>query len=322
MNFERQLELNQLMHVYHFALRTISKELKMIEVATDRFDVWIDEIEKFLAKVPPEIEGELDAHRPQEGPPLLEACSQLSGCCRTHRRGGASHHPAPHKVGTWPQIEVLDALMPPTSQLQIESPGMKPKRQGVRFPLTGHQIREARLALGLTQEALGARAGFHRQCIVRLESYGSLGVLRSSEVSTRAVVKALALPSDVLFPAANAHARPRVMEWLLQVDAQAEAVAHAKSEATMSRRKLREARRQAWRADLEALPKRLRPVCGARNRRGKPCQSKKLLRGGRCKLHGGMSTGPKTPEGLARCAEAGRRTAALRRARDRVRQPR
>ena len=84
MNFERQLELNQLMHVYHFALRTISKDLKIIEVATDRFDVWIDEIEKFLAKVPPEIEGELDAHRPQEGPPLLEACSQLSGCCRTH----------------------------------------------------------------------------------------------------------------------------------------------------------------------------------------------------------------------------------------------
>ena len=73
MNFERQLELNQLMHVYHFALRTISKDLKMIEVATDSFDVWIDE-----------IEGELDAHRPQEGPPQLEACSQLSGCCSTH----------------------------------------------------------------------------------------------------------------------------------------------------------------------------------------------------------------------------------------------
>jgi len=198
---------------------------------------------------------------------------------------------------------------------------MKAKRYGNRFPLTGDQIRQARLALGLTQEELGARAGFHRQCIVRLEGYGSLGVLSSSVVSVRAVVKALALPEDVLFLATNAHARPRVMEWLEQVDAKAEAAAQAKSEAAKSRRKMREARRQAWRAEREAGPKQVKPVCGARNRSGQPCQSKKLLRGGKCKFHGGMSTGPKTPEGLARCAEAGRRTAALRRARDRVRQP-
>jgi len=32
-------------------------------------------------------------------------------------------------------------------------------------------------------------------------------------------------------------------------------------------------------------------TCGARTRRGTPCQAKKLLRGGRCKLHGGASTG-------------------------------
>ena len=199
---------------------------------------------------------------------------------------------------------------------------MKAKKYGNRFPLTGDQIREARLALGLTQEELGARAGFHRQCIVRLEGYCSLGVLRSSGVSLLAVVRALALPDDVLFPAANAHARPRIMEWLEQVEATAEAAAQVKSEAAKSRRKMREALRQAWRVDREASPKLAKPVCGARNRRGQPCQSKKLLRGGKCKFHGGLSTGPKTPEGLARCAEAGRRTAALRRARYRARQPR
>src|SRR4051812_6726303 len=43
-------------------------------------------------------------------------------------------------------------------------------------------------------------------------------------------------------------------------------------------------------------------TCGARNRRGEACQCKKLLRGGRCRFHGGMSTGPKTAEGLARSA--------------------
>lgn len=45
-----------------------------------------------------------------------------------------------------------------------------------------------------------------------------------------------------------------------------------------------------------------KPVCGAKTRRGTSCQCKKLLRGGRCKLHGGMSTGPRTPEGKVRSA--------------------
>lgn len=43
--------------------------------------------------------------------------------------------------------------------------------------------------------------------------------------------------------------------------------------------------------------KKLRKICGARNRKGLPCQCKLLLRGGKCKFHGGMSTGARTPEG-------------------------
>jgi hypothetical protein len=43
-----------------------------------------------------------------------------------------------------------------------------------------------------------------------------------------------------------------------------------------------------------------KPVCGARTRKGGACQAKKLLRGGRCKLHGGSSTGPKSAVGKAR----------------------
>jgi hypothetical protein len=50
--------------------------------------------------------------------------------------------------------------------------------------------------------------------------------------------------------------------------------------------------------------RKLKAICGARNRRGEPCQCKVLLRGGRCKFHGGMSTGPKTPEGMRRSLEA------------------
>jgi hypothetical protein len=42
-------------------------------------------------------------------------------------------------------------------------------------------------------------------------------------------------------------------------------------------------------------------ACGGKGRRsGKPCQSKAIYVNGRCKWHGGLSTGAKTPEGKAR----------------------
>ena len=37
--------------------------------------------------------------------------------------------------------------------------------------------------------------------------------------------------------------------------------------------------------------------CGAKTRAGTPCKSKTLYSNGRCKLHGGLSTGPKTKKG-------------------------
>ena len=45
------------------------------------------------------------------------------------------------------------------------------------------------------------------------------------------------------------------------------------------------------------------PRCGAKTRRGTPCQCP-AMSNGRCRLHGGLSTGPKTPEGLARSQKA------------------
>jgi len=44
--------------------------------------------------------------------------------------------------------------------------------------------------------------------------------------------------------------------------------------------------------------------CEARTRRGTPCQRPARLPVGRCKLHGGASTGPVTKDGLARLTEA------------------
>ena len=44
--------------------------------------------------------------------------------------------------------------------------------------------------------------------------------------------------------------------------------------------------------------------CGAKTRRGTPCKRAANKRNGRCRLHGGQSTGPKTAEGRAKIAAA------------------
>lgn len=43
----------------------------------------------------------------------------------------------------------------------------------------------------------------------------------------------------------------------------------------------------------------MRRTCGAKTRAGHPCRGQ-AMRNGRCRMHGGASTGPRTPEGLAR----------------------
>ena len=45
------------------------------------------------------------------------------------------------------------------------------------------------------------------------------------------------------------------------------------------------------------------PRCGVRTRRGTACESPEMPNG-RCRLHGGRSTGPKTPEGIERIRRA------------------
>src|SRR5271154_6002927 len=47
----------------------------------------------------------------------------------------------------------------------------------------------------------------------------------------------------------------------------------------------------------------LAPRCGAKTRAGVACQAPGMANG-RCRIHGGTSTGPRTAEGLARSAAA------------------
>jgi hypothetical protein len=69
------------------------------------------------------------------------------------------------------------------------------------------------------------------------------------------------------------------------------------------------------RGNRSALPRKERPVCGARNRQGKPCAVRVEPGKRRCRFHGGLSTGPKTPAGRTRIAEAQRRRWIAQRAR-------
>jgi hypothetical protein len=46
-------------------------------------------------------------------------------------------------------------------------------------------------------------------------------------------------------------------------------------------------------------------ACGAHTRAGTPCKMTAIFRNGRCKLHGGLSTGPRSNAGKARSAANG-----------------
>ena len=52
------------------------------------------------------------------------------------------------------------------------------------------------------------------------------------------------------------------------------------------------------------ISQHLHNECGAKTRSGKPCQRIGNPKNGRCHLHGGKSTGPRSAEGRARIAAA------------------
>ena len=49
------------------------------------------------------------------------------------------------------------------------------------------------------------------------------------------------------------------------------------------------------------------PICGAKTRSGEPCSKFPIKGKRRCRLHGGLSSGPKTAEGRARISAANTR---------------
>lgn len=148
---------------------------------------------------------------------------------------------------------------------------------------TGAELRRLRRAAGLTQAALAARAGVHRETVGNWEA--KAGPLPCRYGAVRRFLDALGIdPAPYLPP--RPEARPDPLE------------AHV--QAALARWQERQAERLAKQAATR------RVTCGAKTRKGSPCRHESEPGKRRCKFHGGRSTGAKTPEGRARIAEAQR----------------
>jgi hypothetical protein len=147
--------------------------------------------------------------------------------------------------------------------------------------MTGDELRALRKRKGLSRPALAALAGLHPDSVkywegkARIDLRGwapdrILRALGAGHLSQRGIYPAWRKTGDFC---AVMRARSGVLE------------------AT----------------DLSRITRARDHRCGAKTRKGRPCRAKPLPGKRRCKFHGGMSTGPRTPEGRERIAEAQRR---------------
>lgn len=150
---------------------------------------------------------------------------------------------------------------------------------------TGKELSQARKAAGLSQTELAACIGFGRHAVSYWETKSSISRGQLLCGVPAAICSALGLSfaglSDQYAPARG---------WAITDYEQ------KRIEADAARRS----------AKLIERAERHRCQCAARTRKGTPCRNKSEPGRRRCKFHGGMSTGPKTPEGKARIAEAQR----------------
>lgn len=135
--------------------------------------------------------------------------------------------------------------------------------------MKGHELAAIRKAAGFTQTELAEIAGIGRHAVSYWERKETVD-LRSWAIGR--MRKHLRLPHFLTTT------RPRVMEsWLKE--------AHNPSWT------------EAWLLKQKIAQASVRVSCGARTRQGTPCKAKSVKGKKRCKLHGGLSTGPRTKEG-------------------------
>lgn len=176
-------------------------------------------------------------------------------------------------------------------------------RRGAAFSINGNQLRDARKAAGLTQRQLAAVASLHLNSVRRLEWFRDRRILRSSLQALRRCATHLPALPDYLATLSPLHlARGATTkeegEHILLVTMGARAKpSHGQIEpaTTAPVRQPAEIQRHPRKAD--------RPKCGARTRKGSPCQAPSMPNG-RCRMHGGLSTGARTEEGRQKIRDA------------------
>ena len=151
--------------------------------------------------------------------------------------------------------------------------------------MTGAELRAARKAAKLSQVALAERVGVSRDTVQYWEAKPHIGRRSAGERMAEALGLRINFPS-------NAHAGG----WGDTGRREEPARMDAWVEAQMVLWREREAQRLADH----------RVICGAKKRKGAECRNKSEPGKRRCKLHGGKSTGARTPERKARIAEAQR----------------
>ncbi|EIE50371.1 HGGxSTG domain-containing protein [Salipiger aestuarii] len=143
--------------------------------------------------------------------------------------------------------------------------------------MTGEDLADIRRKAGLTQAELAKRARIGRHAVSYWETQAEV---RRNAWAVRRMAEVIALPDIAGVFCARA-------AWGVSRE---DAVFIAKAR----RIELREAKVKAKR----------RVLCGATTRKGMPCRAKSGPGRRRCRFHGGLSTGPRTPEGKERIRQA------------------
>jgi hypothetical protein len=164
-------------------------------------------------------------------------------------------------------------------------------KRTLRHGIAGSEIAKARKAANLTQRALAAFAGLHVNSVKRLErladiplsSWHALGRIEPH-------LPTLQLPRPQYLVSERHPPRPSRYNCWTPPRAH-----HGQTDAP----------------HIQTVRKADRQRCGARTRQDKICQALSTAKG-RCRMHGGLSTGPKTEKGrraiskrATNCADCG-----------------
>ena len=159
--------------------------------------------------------------------------------------------------------------------------------------VSGGQIRTARAGLGWSQTDLGRAAGLHRNAVGYWERHETIphgrynepvGVARMREALERAGMQFPKVSDQSIGSAISAPDLRRAPGKTAQISTAPSCAQVAELHSSLPTQ---------CRSSTFTKPK---PECGARTRKELPC--KRLAYGnGRCRNHGGLSTGPRTQEG-------------------------